>query len=133
MFTNSWDFTLASKDDVINALMPTFLEQEKDISFRVYPGMDKKQVLEILEECTREFIGYLMEALEKHLKETSGEVINLQLSYVCDTSCSQCWTIQGTHNGELLTVHYTSDWYTEDAVQVTVGQEVRGNLSGWAS
>jgi hypothetical protein len=131
----SWNFTLESKDSVINSLMPIFIEQEKRTSFEVYSDheVNEEWILQTLEEGTREHIGHLTDALEKYLKKKPGNVCDLRLSYTCDHSCSECWAIEGTYNNTPLTVDYTSDWYTSDAVEVTVGERKQRNLSGWVS
>jgi hypothetical protein len=131
----SWDFTLESKDSVIDSLMPIFIEQEKQTSFDVhsYYNRTEEEILQILEESTREHIGHLMDALVKHLKRKPGCVRDLRLSYMCDHSASECWTIEGTYNSKPLSVDYTSDWYTSDAVEVTVGERTQRNITGWLS
>ena len=129
----SWNFTLESKDSVIDSLMPIFIEQEKQTAFDVhsYYNRTEEEILQILEESTREHIGHLMDALVKHLKRKPGCVRDLRLSYMCDHSASECWTIEGTYNSSPLTVRYTSDWYTSDAVEVVVGVPTPVNVTGW--
>ena len=129
----SWDFTLESKDSVIDSLMPIFIEQEKQTSFDVYSDheVNEEWILQTLEKSTREHIGYLMDALEKYLKRKPGCVRDLRLSYMCDHSAGECWTIEGTYNSSPLTVRYTSDWYTSDAVEVVVGVPTPVNVTGW--
>ncbi len=82
----SWDFTLESKDSVIDSLMPVFIEQEKQTSIEVHSffGRTEEESLQILDESTREHIGHLMNALEKYIKRKPGCVCDLRLSYMCD-------------------------------------------------
>ena len=135
MFTTSWDFTLESKETVLDELMPTFIEQEGEASMKVHNAAEeeKEQIFKNLEACNREFIGFLMTKLEKFLVEKPGTVSNLRLSYVCDHSCGHYWTIEGTYNDKPLTVYYTSDWYCEEDVELRVGPMHQTDLSGWAS